>query len=333
MLRGNVGIGTTSPSQALHVVGNLLIDGANQNRYIQTEGTQTATGRLIVQAGAQGANYGGAVNLFAHAHATKPGWVTVGLSSGAGGKFTVNSQALGGGTDVFVVQDNGNVGIGETSPAVKFVSNGQSQINGVLSLKGNGNTAFSTGTASELRLWNDNSSKTFSLHHTNNSQFRILDPSTNLCWQITDGGKFVVNVADNDGTAFSASILGGGSTFLQMDSTNDNERLILGSVTTGAALKLQGGRHVDITTLTANFTLRKSDYVVEANATSGAFTITLPAAPVTGQVYYIVRINSGANNVTIDGNAKNINGAATLVLSNQYDTAQIVYNGTQWLKI
>lgn len=333
-MRGNLGIGSgvIAPSQVLDINGNFQIQGANTNRYIQTEGTNTATGRLIIQAGAQAANYGGAINLFAHSHATKPGWVTIGLSSGASGKFTVNNSALAGGTDLFVVQDNGNVGIGESSPGVKFVSNGQSQINGVLSLKGSGNTAFSTGTASELRFWNDNTTKTFSVIHTNNNQLRILDPSTNVVWQVTEGGKFVMNVQDNVVDAFTATILGGG-TFLQLDSTDSNERTILGTTTAGAVVKMNGGRHVDITSKTAAYTLTKSDYIVEGNATTAAFSLTLPAAPVTGQVYYIVRTNSGANNLTIDGNGKNINGSATLVLTTQYEAAQLVYNGTEWRKI
>ena len=42
--------------------------------------------------------------------------------------------------------------------------------------------------------------------------------------------------------------------------------------------------------------------------------------------------NSG-NAVTIDGNGKNINGAATLSMATGYKQRTIRYNGTQWIVI
>lgn len=64
-------------------------------------------GKYIVQAGGGSSGFGGAVNMFGHSHATKAGWVTVGLSSSSGGKFTVNNQGLADGTDVFSVDYTG----------------------------------------------------------------------------------------------------------------------------------------------------------------------------------------------------------------------------------
>lgn len=78
------------------------------NRYLYTDNTNAGTGRLIIQSGGGSAGYGGAINLFSHSHASKPGWVTAGISSGSGGKFTVNSSGTAGGTDVFTVDTSGN---------------------------------------------------------------------------------------------------------------------------------------------------------------------------------------------------------------------------------
>ena len=42
------------------------------------------------------------------AHDSLPGWVKAGISNGSGGKFAVNTQGTGGGTDVLTVDASGN---------------------------------------------------------------------------------------------------------------------------------------------------------------------------------------------------------------------------------
>lgn len=90
---------------------------------------------------------------------------------------------------------------------------------------------------------------------------------------------------------------------------------------------------------TANFvnitasTYTASDIsVIYADATSNAITITLPAvASVVDRVYYIKKIDSSVNSVTIDGNSsETIDGSTTNVLSSQYDSVTIHSNGNQW---
>lgn len=68
------------------------------------------------------------------------------------------------------------------------------------------------------------------------------------------------------------------------------------------------------------------------NATGGAFTVTLPtAASTSGQIFNIKKTDSSANAVTIDPNgAETIDGASTLVLNTQWQSAQIQSNGTAW---
>jgi len=81
----------------------------------------TYAGSYIIQAGGGSAGFGGGLITYGHSHATKPGWVTAGISVGSGGKFSVNNQGLGGGTDLFVVESStGNVGIGTTSQSSKL---------------------------------------------------------------------------------------------------------------------------------------------------------------------------------------------------------------------
>jgi len=76
----------------------------------------------------------------------------------------------------------------------------------------------------------------------------------------------------------------------------------------------------------ASYTIQNSDITLE-NTYPGA-TFYLPAAPTLGQEF---RILSGTSlgSLTLDGNGKNINGDASLILIN-YDSAPVQYNGTQW---
>ncbi len=75
-----------------------------------------------------------------------------------------------------------------------------------------------------------------------------------------------------------------------------------------------------------------AETVILCNATSAAFAITLPAATnSTDRVYHIKKTDSSANAVTIDGNAsETIDGALTQSLSIQYESLQIVCDGSNW---
>ena len=69
------------------------------------------------------------------------------------------------------------------------------------------------------------------------------------------------------------------------------------------------------------------------NSTVGGFTITLPASPELGDV---IRVSDsedgwGANNVTVNGNGKNINADATLVLDVTGQWVQFMYDGAKWV--
>lgn len=75
-----------------------------------------------------------------------------------------------------------------------------------------------------------------------------------------------------------------------------------------------------------------SNSVILADASGGNILIGLPAAAVTtGKVYTIKKVDASANTVTIDPNAAElIDGAATYVLTIQYQTITVVCSGTAW---
>lgn len=74
------------------------------------------------------------------------------------------------------------------------------------------------------------------------------------------------------------------------------------------------------------------DYIICGDTTSSAFTVTLPPSPVTGDTYILKDSigNAGTNNLTIDGNSINIDGAATYIISNNYGAITVVFNGSIW---
>ena len=91
----------------------------------------------------------------------------------------------------------------------------------------------------------------------------------------------------------------------------------------------------DPQTITVSTTLVASNTTVEADATAGAITVTLPrAADHANRVYVIKKVDASANAVTVDANAAElIDGALTKTLTARYDDIVIQSDGTGWLML
>lgn len=87
-----------------------------------------------------------------------------------------------------------------------------------------------------------------------------------------------------------------------------------------------------ISSTTTTTTLTTTDYTKLCDATSGAFTVNLPAAASnTGRLYNIKKTDSSANAITVDANASElIDGATTYSLLVQYESVSIQCDGTGW---
>lgn len=103
------------------------------------------------------------------------------------------------------------------------------------------------------------------------------------------------------------------------------------------ATYLQGGGATrgSVRSITTSSAVQSGDYLILADSTSGAITVSLPtAAIVAGRIFVIKRINAGANNVVIDPAAsETIDGALTYTLSAQWNSVTIISNGTSWFII
>jgi len=90
----------------------------------------------------------------------------------------------------------------------------------------------------------------------------------------------------------------------------------------------------EVTSAASPYTILTHEELVLVNTLGGAVTVLLPASSGI-QVGHRVRIvdakrNFAVNNCTVDGNGKNINGAATLVLSTQDGGVELIWGGTTW---
>jgi hypothetical protein len=82
-------------------------------------------------------------------------------------------------------------------------------------------------------------------------------------------------------------------------------------------------------TATINPNAAAAGKIYPVDATAGGITVNLPATPDDGYEITVVKIDSTANAVTIDpASAVLINGASTITLVNQFETARCIYLAT-----
>ncbi len=87
-------------------------------------------------------------------------------------------------------------------------------------------------------------------------------------------------------------------------------------------------------TKTAAYTLTATDSTILADATSAAFTVTLPTpVGISGRQYTIKKIDSSVNVVTIASTAGTIDGAVTKALSAQWQAVRLVSDGVNWFVV
>lgn len=161
-----------------------------------------------------------------------------------------------------------------------------------------------------------------------------LNAATGVYIDIGDVDKAYISATDVRYQA--ATIVGwtAGAPDTALDTGYSRESAGLVQINNGTAnayanLKLKtfiatGGISAATVKKTAAYTTTADDYTILVDAAGGAITITLIAATGSGRIYNIKKIDSAANDVTIDGaGAETIDGAATKVLSAQWASVQI----------
>jgi len=191
---------------------------------------------------------------------------------------------------------SGNVGIGTTSPATVLHVNGA---NAALTLQPT--SAATQQTAVQFRTNSNTSGFSIGRDVNNNgtNDFFIFD-------QTASAARVYVSSAGNVGIGTTAP-----NTTLQVN----------GPVATAVANK------------TSAYTLGAADSIVIADATSGAYTITLPTAVgIIGRQYMVKKIDSSSNAITVGTtSSQTIDGATTFALVARWQFVTVVSDGSNWI--
>ena len=155
--------GTATFAGAVTAGGNLTLPAASAGyRLIVTGTNNTGTGQLVIQAGGGSAEWGGTLNLFETAHATKGGYVGVGLGV-SGAKFTVNSSGFSDSGEVASIDRSGNAtfagavtATGSTTSGLSLFAGGSSAGAGATSVEVGINRS-STATGGALKFYTSGS--------------------------------------------------------------------------------------------------------------------------------------------------------------------------------
>jgi len=154
------------------------------------------------------------------------------------------------------------------------------------------------GIALDDVLWCDSVTHRLNFNNNNGGQDQVVgakstDTFTNKTFDTAGAG----NVLKINGNQESAATGTGGSS--QTAVLNGNPTL--------------AGWNCAITTKTTTYTLLGSDCILQASASGGSFTITLPHA-IVGQDWEITRTDATAHTLTIAGDSGNVNNAASITL-------------------
>ena len=95
-------------------------------------------------------------------------------------------------------------------------------------------------------------------------------------------------------------------------------------------------RRAFVMTAAGNYTMTNEQLLLIKKTVGQATTVTLPPPPSSPLIYQVVMVgdakgDAATNNITIQGAAAaTIDGAASFVISTNYGTAKLVWNGTEW---
>ena len=111
---------------------------------------------------------------------------------------------------------------------------------------------------------------------------------------------------------------------------------LLNRIADGIGLEASnGGSFGSVRSVSATTTITTSDYAILANSTAVAISVTLPAAStVTGRIFFIKRVNAGANSVAVNPvGGETIDGGPFHSLTAQWARVEIISNGSAWFII
>lgn len=290
---GNVGIGTSDPSEKLLVAsGEIMVSSNTSTSSAVHNGIKFTTDNLT---------YYSAVRANRDTLSTR-----IGLSF-----LTANGGAP---VETMRIDYAGRVGIGMAAPSYPL------DVQGTIQAKG----------ANSILL--DPSS---GLLYTATGLVNLAT-GNNARMQVLAAGPFIErNIADaNPALLISNTSATSTGDITQFKSNGTVKAVVsyagnvgIGTTTPGSTLHVAGSMQLKVNNVSSATTLNETYSTVRGDATSAAFTITLPACVTAniGRIYRIMKIDSSINAVTVGRTGSDtINGATTSSLATQYSAKTYV---------
>lgn len=173
-------------------------------------------------------------------------------------------------------------------------------------------------------LWVDAGDARFDANIRANGTLSLDDGTTTISsaeLNLLDGRT---SIPDVTGTPANNQL----ATFTDADTLQGEANLLFD----GSTLTISAGLVHDVSSISGATTLTGAEHTVLVDSSAATVTVTLEAAPTTGQTYTIRR--DGANTVTVDGNGNNIqegtSSAATFDLASDAQRVTLTFDGTVW---
>lgn len=232
------------------------------------------------------------------------------------------------GTDTLIGRDTAGTGDPESislATSLEFTGSGsiqRSALTGdVTASAGSNATTIANDAVTTVKILDDN---------VTYAKIQNVSATDRLLGRDTAGSGNVEEISLGTGLAWS------GSQSITIDSTvvteTSTDTLTNKTLTTPTI----NGVNFNEEAKTTNYTITATDNVIRADASAGAFTLTLPtAASIAGRTYVIIRtdIDSSTNLLSIDGNgAETIDGITTWKLS-PGEKISVMSDGTNWVTV
>lgn len=352
---GNVGINTSSATEALTVSGNGLFAGTiTANRFV--------------------GNGSGLTNL---PIATANLALTSNIAISMNAQGLVGAISVATGNTIMSITISGNVGIGTASPTSKFEVQGGTASAGVSGLDirltaqnggtggarggtiyllpGSGTSSWPNGTVEIGPAAGLNVIRHANDAYTNSSTSSKFPPLSIL---IKNDYNYNNTVAFNGyevrnasgliqyGYFGAASLTGaanytpalvwgqstGASAYSERMRIDQNGNLGIGTSTPNSTLHVVGSIGFKVVSTNSSSYTAGNETIILANASGAGITIALPVASTcTDRVYTVKKTDSSVNTVTLDPNGSElIEGVATKILGTLFETVTIISDGTAW---